>query len=106
MQRRKASEFSQAVLDLFDGYQHGFITRREFLDRAAKLVTGGVGAAALLESLRPNYAWAQQVPKDDARILAEYVKVPSPQGNGEVRGYLARPAKEGKRGCVVVYHEN
>ena len=106
MERKKASDFPQAVLDLFDGYQHGFITRREFLDRAAKLAAGGVGAAALLESLRPNYAWAEQVPKDDSRIHAGYVKVPSPQGNGEVRGYLVRPAKEGKRGCVVVYHEN
>ena len=106
MHRKKASDFPQAVLDLFDGYQHGFITRREFLDRAAKLAAGGVGAAALLQSLRPNYAWAQQVPKDDARIRTGYLKVPSPQGHGEVRGYLARPAKEGKRGCVVVYHEN
>ena len=106
MERKKASDFPQAVLDLFDGYQHGFITRREFLDRAAKFAAGGVGAAALLESLRPNYAWAQQVPKDDPRIHAEYVKVPSPQGNGEVKGYLARPAKEGKHACVVVYHEN
>jgi len=106
MERKKASDFPQAVLDLFDGYQHGFITRREFLDRAAKFAAGGVGALALLESLRPNYAWANQVAKDDARIRAEYVKVPSPQGNGEVRAYLVRPAKEGKRACVVVYHEN
>jgi len=106
MERRKASDFPQAVLDLFDGYQHGFITRREFLDRAAKFAAGGVGAAALLESLRPNYAWAEEVRRDDSRIRAEYVKVPSPQGNGEVRSYLVRPAKEAKRGCVVVYHEN
>jgi carboxymethylenebutenolidase len=106
MERKRASDFPQAVLDLFDGYQHGFITRREFLDRAAKFAAGGVGAAALLESLRPNYAWAEEVRKDDSRIHAEYVKVPSPQGNGEVRGYLVRPAKETKRGCVVVYHEN
>ncbi|HXF78649.1 MAG TPA: dienelactone hydrolase family protein [Usitatibacter sp.] len=106
MERRKASDFPQAVLDLFDGYQHGFITRREFLDRAATFAAGGMGAAALLESLRPNYAWAEQVPKNDARIHARYVNVPSPQGNGEVRGYLASPAKEGQRGCVVVYHEN
>jgi carboxymethylenebutenolidase len=106
MERKQASDFPQAVLDLFDGYQHGFITRREFLDRAAKFAAGGVGAAALLESLRPNYAWAEEVRKDDSRIHAEYVKVPSPQGNGEVRGYLVRPAKETKRGCVVVYHEN
>jgi len=106
MERMKASDFPPEVLKLFDGFVHGGITRREFLDRAAKYAAGVVGAAALLESLRPNYAWAQQVPKDDARIHAGYVKVRSPQGNGEVRGYLARPAKQGKRGCVVVYHEN
>jgi len=106
MERGKASDYPQEVLDLFDGYQHGFIGRREFLDRAARFAAGAAGALALLESLRPNYAWANQVAADDARIAASYVKVPSPQGSGEVRGYLVRPAAQGKPGCVVVYHEN
>ena len=48
---------------------------------------------ALWESLRPNYAWAEQIPKDDTRLKTEYVTVPSPQGNGSIRGYLVRPAK-------------
>jgi carboxymethylenebutenolidase len=106
MERKKASDFPQEVLNLFDGYQHGFINRRQFLDRAAAYATGGVTAAAMLESLRPNYAWAEQVPKNDPRIRAEYVTYDSPEGTGKVRGYLARPAKDGKAACVVVYHEN
>ena len=106
MQRGKASDYSQEVLDLFDGYQHGRITRREFLDRAAKMTAGGVSAAALLESLRPNYAWAEQVSPKDPRIKAEYVTIPSPQGSGVMRGYLAKPADGRKSGCVVVFHEN
>jgi carboxymethylenebutenolidase len=106
MERKKASDFPQEVLDLFDGYQHGFINRREFLDRATKYAVGGVSAAAMLESLRPNYAWAEQVPKADPRIRAEYVTYDSPEGTGKVRGYLARPAKGATAACVVVYHEN
>ncbi|MFZ3320815.1 MAG: dienelactone hydrolase family protein [Usitatibacter sp.] len=106
MERLKARDFPQEVLDLFDGYQHGFINRREFLDRAAKHAAGGITAAAMLESLRPNYAWAEQVPKADPRIRAEYVSYDSPEGYGKVRGYLVRPAKDGNAACVVVFHEN
>jgi carboxymethylenebutenolidase len=106
MERKKASDFPQEVLNLFDGYVHGRISRRDFLDRAGKFAVGGVTAAAMLESLRPNYAFAQQVAKDDGRIKAGYQDYPSPQGSGTMRGYLARPAKAGKSPCVVVIHEN
>ena len=106
MERKKASDFPQEVLNLFDGYVHGRISRRDFLDRAGKFAVGGVTAAAMLESLRPNYAFAQQVAKDDGRIKADYQEYPSPQGSGTMRGYLARPAKAGKSPCVVVIHEN
>jgi carboxymethylenebutenolidase len=107
MERKKASDFPPEVLKLFDGYVHGSISRREFLDRAARYAIGGFTAAAMLESLKPNFAWAQQVPKDDARIRAEYVEYSSPQGSGKMRGYLARPAKlAGKVPGVVVIHEN
>jgi carboxymethylenebutenolidase len=91
MQRKTAADFPPDVLKLFDGYVHGRISRRDFLDRAAKFAVGGVTAAAMLESLRPNYAWAVQVQKEDARIRAEYVTYPSPQGSGTRRGYLGRP---------------
>jgi carboxymethylenebutenolidase len=94
-------------LDLFHEYQHGDIDRRKFLDRARKFAVGGVTAMALFESLKPNYAWAQQVPKDDSRLKLEYATVPSPQGNGTIRGYLARPANaSGKLPGVLVIHEN
>ena len=106
MERKKASDFPQEVLGLFDGYVHGSITRREFLDKAARYAAGGVTAAAFLEALSPNFAWAQQVKPDDARIKAERVSYPSPKGSGTMKGYLARPAKDGKHPGVVVIHEN
>jgi len=106
MERKKASDFPPQVLQLFDGYVHGMISRRQFLEGAAKFAVGGVTAAAMLESLKPNYAFAQQVAKDDDRIKTEYLNYPSPQGSGTMRGYLARPAKEGKWPGVVVIHEN
>ncbi len=107
MERRKASDFPQEVLNLFDGYVHGRMNRRDFLDSASKYAVGGFTAAAMLEALRPNYAWAQQVPKDDARIKAEYVSYPSPNGSGTMKGYLVKPANaSGKLPAVVVIHEN
>ena len=107
MERKKASDFPPEVLKLFDGYVHGGLTRRDFLDRAAKYAVGGFTAAAMLESLKPNFAWAQQVAKDDARIRTESLTYPSPQGSGTMRGYYARPAKAaGKLPGVLVIHEN
>ena len=107
MERKKATDFPPEVLRLFDGYVHGFISRRDFLDGAARFAVGGFTAAAMLESLRPNYAFAQQVAKNDPRIKTEYVSYPSPQGSGTMRGYLALPAgASGKLPAVVVIHEN
>lgn len=107
MERKKSSDFPPEVLKLFDGYVHGSVNRREFLDRAAKYAIGGFTAAAMLESLQPNFAWAQQVPKDDGRIKADYQTYPSPQGSGTMRAYFARPAKaNGKLPGIVVIHEN
>src|SRR5947209_274542 len=107
MQRKRASDFPPEVLKLFDQYVHGRMSRRDFLDRAAKYAIGGFTAAAMLESLRPNYAFAQEVPKDDARIRTEYLTYPSPEGSGTMRGYFARPANaSAKLPGVVVIHEN
>jgi len=106
MERKKASDFPQELLNLFDGYVHGGISRRQFLDGAQKFAVGGVTAAALLQMLKPNYAWAIQVPPDDKRIRAETQTVPSPQGNGSIKGYLVRPADETKLPAVLVIHEN
>jgi carboxymethylenebutenolidase len=105
--RKSATEYPQEVLNLFDGYVHGALSRRDFLERAAKYAVGGLTALAMLDSLRPNFAWAQEVAKDDPRIKAEYATYASPKGTGKVRGYLARPAKAaGKLPAVVVIHEN
>ena len=106
MQRKKASDFPQELLDLFDGYVHGALSRRDFLDGAQKFAVGGVTAAALFEMLKPNYAWAIQVQPDDRRIKSEIVTVPSPQGNGSIKGYLVRPANTEKLPAVLVIHEN
>jgi len=107
MERKKASDFPQELLNLFDQYVHGDIERRDFLEGAKKFATGGLTVAMIFESLRPNYAWAVQVPKDDARIKTEYVTVDSPAGNGNIKGYLVRPAKAGgKLPGVLVVHEN
>jgi carboxymethylenebutenolidase len=106
-ERKQASDYPQEVLTLFDGYVHGALSRRDFLERAAKYAIGGLTALAMLESLSPNFAWAEQVAKTDPRIKVEYVTYPSPKGSGKMRGYLARPAKAaGKLPAVVVIHEN
>ncbi|MDM9625489.1 YghX family hydrolase [Rhizobium sp. S152] len=107
MNRLTAKDFPQELLELYDYYAHGRITKREFLDRAAKYAVGGVTAAAILSSMSPNYALATQVEFTDPDIVAEYITYPSPKGNGDVRAYLVRPAKAtGKVPAVVVVHEN
>lgn len=106
MERRKASDFPQELIDLLNGYVHGGVNRREFFRRAEKFAVGGVTAAALFEMLRPNYAWAIQVPPDDQRIKSETVNVVSPQGNGSIKGYIVRPAGTSKLPAIIVIHEN
>lgn len=104
--RKKATDFDQGLLDLFDGYVHGLMERREFLEKAGKYAIGGMTAAMLLDALSPNYALANQVEEMDARIKGEMIDYPSPDGHGSVKGYLVRPVGAGKRGSVVVVHEN
>jgi carboxymethylenebutenolidase len=106
MERKEASDYPQELLDLFHEYQHGDISRRTFLDRAGKFAVGGLTVAAIFEGLRPNYAWAQQVPPGDKRIKVGYEVVQSPAGNGTIKGYLARPAQGKKLPVVLVIHEN
>jgi carboxymethylenebutenolidase len=106
MERKKAGDFDQELLNLFDEYVHGLIDRRGFLDRAGKFAVGGMTAAMLLDALNPRFAEAQQVAEDDQRIKTETIDYPSPQGSGTMRGYLARPASGGKLPGVLVVHEN
>jgi carboxymethylenebutenolidase len=107
MERKQASDFDQELLDLYDDYAHGRIGRRRFLQEAAKFAVGGLTAEALLANLSPNYAWAQQIAKDDPRLKTESLEYASPKGAGRMRGYLAWPASvEGKLPAVLVIHEN
>ena len=106
MTRLTAKDFDPKLLELYDFYAHGMITKREFLDRAAKFAVGGLTAVTILGMMSPDYAMAQQVEFTDPDIRPEYITYPSPNGNGDVRGYLVRPVAEGKHPAVVVVHEN
>ena len=106
--RLTAQDFDQDLLILFDAYVHGSLDRRGFLDKAQRFAKAGVTAAGLLAALSPNFAAGQQVAKDDARLKTEWITVLSPAGNGNVRGYLARPASAGatRLPAILVIHEN
>jgi carboxymethylenebutenolidase len=107
MNRPTAAEFPQELLDLYDDYAHGRIERRDFLRSASKFAVAGLTAEMLLSRLTPNYAWAQQIAKDDPKIVAEYIEYDSSQGGGKMRGYLVRPkGVAGKLPAVLVIHEN
>ena len=107
MTRMTAKDFDQGLLDLYDFYAHGKITKREFLDKAGRYAVGGVTAMALLNMLSPNYAMAAQVSFNDADIVADYITYPSPNGTGDVRGYLVRPSGvDTPLPAVLVIHEN
>lgn len=99
--------YDQKLLELYDGYAHGQLSRREFLDRAAAFAVGGMSASALLAGLCPDYSLAAQVSPDDPGIRAGYEMFSSPAGAGAMRGYLAVPSPaEAPVAGVVVVHEN
>jgi carboxymethylenebutenolidase len=107
MNRERAQDFNQELLDLYDDYAHGRLSRRDFARRATAFAVGGITVEALLERLSPNYALAQQVKPDDARINTETITYESPKGGGKMRGLLARPkAEDAKFPAVLVIHEN
>jgi carboxymethylenebutenolidase len=105
MERRKASDFRQDLLDPFSFPVHGAISRRALL-RGAKTVADGAAAGALFEMLGPDHAWAVQVPETDRRIRSDYAYIASPQGHGAVNAYLAYMNARGTRPGVLVVHEN
>lgn len=106
MTRMTAKDFDQDLLELYDFYAHGLMSKREFLERAGKYAVGGLTAVALLNMLSPDYALADQVSFTDPEIVPEYITYPSPNGHGEVRGYLVKPAGDGPFPAVLVVHEN
>src|SRR5215468_6566500 len=97
MERKKATDFPQELLNIFDRYVHGEISRRAFLESAKRYALGGLTATAIWASLRPDYLLAQQVAKDDKRLRTSYETVPSPRGNGSIRGYFVRPANANEK---------
>ncbi len=107
MTRKTANDFHPEILKLFDLHVHGFLSRRRFIDSAAKFVAGAAAAAGVLEALSPRFAEAEQISKDDTRIKTRYLEYPSPDGYGSVRGYLAEPAHADKKlPVILVVHEN
>jgi carboxymethylenebutenolidase len=106
MSDRRASDFDQELLNLFDRYVHGLIDRRQFLDGAGKFAVAGMTAAALLDALNPRFAEATQVPKDDKRLHTETIEFDSPAGTGKAKGYLVRQTGKKKLPAVLVVHEN
>ena len=108
MERKRASDYPQDLLNLFDKYVHGVIDRRGFLVGAAKFAAGGLTATMLLDELSPKFAEAQQVPPNDKRLATETIEYDSPQGSGTMKGYLARPAnaKDKRLPGILVIHEN
>ena len=105
--RMRASDFHPYILEIFDGYVHGKLTKREFIREAGKFAAAGVTGLMILNQLQPDYALAQQVRADDPAIITSRVTVPSPDGHGSINGLLAKPAKaKGKLPAVLVIHEN
>src|ERR1700722_7416088 len=101
------------AIELYNLFIHGVISRRAFMDGIQRFAIGGLAAATIIEALMPNYAAAQQVSKTDDRIKATYETVPSPQGNGSIKGYFVRPvsadtrdAMPAKLAGIIVVHEN
>jgi carboxymethylenebutenolidase len=105
--RRKASDFDPRILEIFDGYVHGKMSKREFIAKAGRYAAAGVTGAMILEQLQPNYALAQQVAPDDPAIETMTVTYESPEGHGTISGLMAKPAgATGPLPAVLVVHEN
>jgi len=107
------SKLPPEAVELYSKYIHGEVTRRDFLDKVSRYATVGLTAAAIVDRLMPNYALGQQVRKDDERIKASYETIPSPTGNGSIKGYFVRPFSQDTRSAtptklpaVLVIHEN
>jgi carboxymethylenebutenolidase len=111
--RQPRPKLPKEAIQLYNLFIHDKISRRAFMDGVQKFAVGGLTVAAVVEALMPNYALGQQVSKTDDRIKASYETVPSPQGNGSIKGYLVRPVSADTRSAmptklpgVIVVHEN
>src|SRR5262245_56552534 len=102
-------QLPKPLIDLYNVYIHGGMSRREFMEGIEKFAVGGLTVAVIADALMPNYALGQVVPKTDSRLKIETVTVPSPAGNGNIKGQFARPASAAataKLGGILVVHEN
>lgn len=105
--RKSARDFDPRILEIFDGYVHGAITKRDFIAQAGRYAAAGVTGAMILEQLQPNYAWAEQVAPDDPAIETQTVTYDSPEGHGTISGLMAKPANAtDPLPAVLVVHEN
>jgi carboxymethylenebutenolidase len=109
----QTSKIPAEAVELYTRFIHGEISRRDFFEGAQRFAVAGLTATAIVDALMPNYALGQQVRKDDERIKASYETLPSPNGNGYVRGYLVRPFSADSRSetstklpAILVIHEN
>lgn len=105
--RKRATDFHPHILEIFDGYVHGAISKRDFIKQVGKFAAAGVTGAMILDQLQPNYAWAAQVEPDDPSILSERISYDSPEGHGKINGLMVKPVgATGKLPAVLVIHEN
>ncbi len=101
------------AVSLYNLFIHGDIKRRDFMDGLKKLATGSLAVATMVEALMPDYAAGQQVAPTDNRIKCTYETVPSPNGNGSIKGLFVRPVSADTRSAmptklpgILVVHEN
>jgi carboxymethylenebutenolidase len=109
----KRPKIPAEAVDLYTQFIHGEVSRRDFLSGVKRFAIGGLTASAIIEALMPNYALGQQVSREDERIRASYETLPSPEGNGYIRGYMVRPFSADSRSetpaklpGIIVIHEN
>jgi len=107
MKELRKEDISQEVFDLYDDYAHNRIDRRQFINRLSAYAVGGITVASLLSFIMPKYQETLQIQVDDPRLESTFITYNSPQGGGEIRGLLSRPADtEGKLPGIIVVHEN
>jgi carboxymethylenebutenolidase len=94
----------QRIVDLYDSFTHGGLSRRAFLDRLAEIAGSSAAALAMLPLLQNDYARAAVVLPDDARLAID--KTSYDAHGTRIAGYLARLKQKGKRPAVIVIHEN
>lgn len=113
MSQKQRRTVPPEAIELYNQFIHGEISRRDFISGANKLAVAGLTAGAIVSALMPDYAAAQVISRTDERIRASYITIPSPQGNGAVKGYFVRPFSADSRSeapvklpGIIVVHEN